>query len=92
MANGYANAWYINKTGTYTITLEFWPQKLFYIGCAISLTAFHACTAYLAYSYAKIKNTPNKTKQKLKHILGSKKRGLHQLHAHTQNHINTPNP
>jgi hypothetical protein len=64
MANGYANAWYINKTGTYTITLEFWPQKLFYIGAAISLTTFLACTAYLAYSYAKIKNTPNKTKTK----------------------------
>lgn len=38
MANGYANAWYINKTGTYTITLEYWPQKLFYISSIISIT------------------------------------------------------
>jgi hypothetical protein len=25
IVNGYANAWYINKTGTYMITLYFWP-------------------------------------------------------------------
>ena len=37
-ANGYANGWYINKTGTYTVTLQFTPQNLFYIGAAISIT------------------------------------------------------
>ena len=36
-ANGYANAWYINKTGTYDITLYFLPQSLFYIGLIISI-------------------------------------------------------
>jgi len=48
MANGYANAWYINKTGTYTITLEFWPQKLFYIGSTISITTLTICVLYLS--------------------------------------------
>lgn len=48
IANGYANAWYINKTGTYTITLEFWPQKLFYIGAAISITTITLSTLYIA--------------------------------------------
>ena len=46
-ANGFANGWYINKTGTYTIVLEFQPQKLFYTGVAISLTTLLVCTIYL---------------------------------------------
>jgi uncharacterized membrane protein YfhO len=47
-ANGFANGWYINKTGEYTVTLEFWPQKLFYAGSAISITTFILCTLYLS--------------------------------------------
>ena len=48
MANGYANAWYINKTGTFKIVLDFWPQKLFYIGSAISLTTFILSVLYFS--------------------------------------------
>jgi len=55
MANGFSNAWYINKTGTYTITLEFWPQKLFYTGSTISITTLILCTLYI--SKDKIKTT-----------------------------------
>lgn len=36
IVNGYANAWYINKTGTYTITLYFKPQSFLVIGSIIS--------------------------------------------------------
>ena len=64
IANGYANAWYINKTGTYTITLEFWPQNLFYIGSAISITPLILCAIYI--SKDKIKT--------LHHCLKKKKR------------------
>jgi hypothetical protein len=53
IANGYANAWYINKTGTYTLTLEFESQKLLYIGSIISITTFIFCALYV--SRAKIK-------------------------------------
>jgi len=42
-ANWYANAWYIDKRGTYDIIIEFWPQKLFYIGLVVSLTSFILC-------------------------------------------------
>jgi hypothetical protein len=45
--NGYANGWYINKTGAQTVVLEFMPQKLFYIGSGISITAFIICLIYL---------------------------------------------
>jgi hypothetical protein len=36
VVNGYANAWYIDKTGTYTITLYFKPQSLLVLGSIIS--------------------------------------------------------
>lgn len=52
--NGYANAWYVNKTGTYTITLEFLPQKLFYIGSAISLTMFIFSVFYIGKDKIKV--------------------------------------
>jgi hypothetical protein len=47
MVNGYANAWYINKTGTFTVVLEFWPQNLFYVSAAISITSLIVlCVSY----------------------------------------------
>ena len=66
-ANGYANGWYINKTGTYTVTLEFTPQNLFYAGAAISITTLIICTAYVS------KNKIKKTYQK--HIKKNKTPG-----------------
>ena len=48
ITNGYANGWYVNKTGAYTVTLEFWPQKLFYIGSAISITTLIICVLYIS--------------------------------------------
>ncbi len=53
-ANGFANGWYINKTGTFTITLEFWPQNLFYAGSAISITTLILCTVYINKDKIKI--------------------------------------
>ncbi|MEM0314290.1 MAG: hypothetical protein QXQ41_07060 [Candidatus Bathyarchaeia archaeon] len=54
IVNGFANAWFVNRIGTYTITLEFWPQKLFYIGSAISITTLILCILYISKN--KIKN------------------------------------
>ncbi|MCW3984379.1 MAG: hypothetical protein NWE96_10370 [Candidatus Bathyarchaeota archaeon] len=48
VANGYANSWYINKTGTYTITLEFQTQNIFYVGIVASIV----CTFFLCAIYA----------------------------------------
>jgi hypothetical protein len=48
IANGYANSWYINKTGTFNITLEFVPQNLFYAGVAISITTIVLCVTYIS--------------------------------------------
>jgi hypothetical protein len=59
------NGFQINQTGLLDIVIEYEPQNWFYIGCAISLTTFLACTAYLAYSYPKTKHLLRKLKQKL---------------------------
>ncbi len=35
--NGYANGWYIDKTGDYDITVEYAPQRFVYFGVILSL-------------------------------------------------------
>ena len=52
-ANSYANGWYINKTGTYTLTLEFKPQNLFYVGAAISIVTMIMSAMYISRNNAK---------------------------------------
>ena len=46
IVNGYANAWYVDKLGTYDLTLYFWPQTLVYIGLVILILAFIAGILY----------------------------------------------
>ena len=64
-ANGYANGWYVNKTGTYDVILEYTPQNLFYAGAAISITTLIICTIYVTKNKIKthIKNILRKTSQ-----------------------------
>ncbi|MDO8621208.1 MAG: hypothetical protein Q7R31_02915 [Candidatus Levybacteria bacterium] len=38
--NTFANAWYINKKGSYDVLIEYEPQRFFYIGGLISLISF----------------------------------------------------
>jgi len=73
IANGYANAWYINPNeidgdgdGDFTITLYFRPQNLFYIGAIISLATFAPCITYLLTDRArKFLRSRHKTKSTL---------------------------
>lgn len=37
VVNGYGNAWYINRTGTFDVVLFFGPQRLFYDGVIFSM-------------------------------------------------------
>jgi hypothetical protein len=70
IVNGYANAWYINETGTFTITLEFWPQNLFYTGLAISIATLILCTIYISKDKIKIiykKHLKKKQRSSLNH-------------------------
>jgi len=47
MMNGFANGWYLKKTGDYQIILNFEPQKIYYISIVISALAFFASIIYL---------------------------------------------
>ena len=48
-ADGYANAWMIDKLGTFDLVLEYNPQKIFYFGLFISVISVISCISYLFY-------------------------------------------
>jgi len=47
VANGYANAWYIEKSGSYDITFRYAGQRLFWYGTAFSLASLATSIGYL---------------------------------------------
>jgi hypothetical protein len=51
--NGFANAWYINKTGSYAITLIYWPQVWYDVGIIISALTVTSSLLYLFLLYLK---------------------------------------
>jgi hypothetical protein len=48
LANGYANAWRIPNPGAGDVTLEFWPQRSFEFGIAVSLGLAAICLVTIA--------------------------------------------
>lgn len=76
IVNGYANSWDINPTniclnnskciknadGSYDMELivEFWPQRLFYVGLFISGTTLLGCVTYLIVDQIKTKTEKTK--------------------------------
>jgi hypothetical protein len=58
VVNGYANAWYVDKKGTYTITLEFLPQRIFTLSLLVSALAFVVTIGL--YIFIVLKNEKNK--------------------------------
>jgi len=63
VANGYANAWYIDETGEYDIILHFTTQSLFYAGVAISSLTFIGLVSYLGLGLI-----PNRRKKKVRKL------------------------
>lgn len=52
--NGYANAWLIEQKGDYNIVVEYYPQRFFYIGMAVSIaTLCLYMVLYLLKKYGK---------------------------------------
>ncbi len=45
--NGYSNGWYINRTGSYDLIIEYNPQRLVYLGVLISGISVATCIFYL---------------------------------------------
>lgn len=50
------NGFWINQTGDLDITIEYEPQRWFYIGAAISITALIICIGYLIYDWRRKRN------------------------------------
>jgi len=55
------NGFWIQETGLIDVTIEYTPQRWFYIGSAISITALTASLAYLATPYLREKGVTLKT-------------------------------
>jgi hypothetical protein len=73
---GVLNSFWVNKTGEYTLTIEYTPQNWSYIGSAISLITTVACIAYLTYVHTKTKIFVIKIKQKFSCLVAFNKREL----------------
>lgn len=40
VANGYGNVWWLQNPGPYNLIIEYWPQRLFYLGLAVGTLVF----------------------------------------------------
>lgn len=56
------NGFWINQTGNLDITIEYEPQRWFYIGAAISITTLIICIAYFIFDWRKRKDVIIKNK------------------------------
>jgi hypothetical protein len=45
--NGYANAWLVDANGNHSLTIEFFPQKVFYIGIIVSTSSLLVLSLYI---------------------------------------------
>lgn len=50
LANGYANAWWVDKKGNYSMVVEFLPQRLLSVGYIISITSILICLGIIIVS------------------------------------------
>lgn len=47
LVNAFANAWYIDQPGSYEVTLEFIPQRIYFLGLWVSFISFVSALGYL---------------------------------------------
>jgi|GEM_PF-6853565 len=66
VANGFANAWYVNQTENFTITLEYVPQRLFNVSLLISILTLASLLMYIISSLVKLNNAKIVTRKKEK--------------------------
>jgi len=63
IVNGFANAWYINKTGSFTITLEYIPQRLYDFGLKVSFLTIAILIVFIAIPTSKLAKLRNLLKK-----------------------------
>lgn len=52
--NGYSNGWLVDKKGSYTIIVEYFPQKIFYVGVFVSMVSLFIAISILLRKKGKI--------------------------------------
>ena len=60
IANGFANGWYINRTGDLELDLYYEPQKYYEAGIAVSIMTFIICIVFLMWRRQKRSKSENK--------------------------------
>jgi len=61
LVNGYANAWYVDpeqlgiRDEEFSITLLYWPQSLYYLGCITSVIVFVGYIGYLVWDWKRMR-------------------------------------
>jgi len=58
-ANGFGSAWYINKTGSFDVTIFYTPQSFFYYASVISILIFGLLTIEVIVRYLNKKRETN---------------------------------
>jgi hypothetical protein len=51
--NGYSNGWYIDKPGTYSLVIEYRPQRMFYYGLGITGISLSGVFLYVIFRFYK---------------------------------------
>jgi len=59
------NGFWINQTGLLEISIEYEPQKWFYMGSIISVSTLIACITYLIYDWIKKKDIIKRIKKRV---------------------------
>jgi len=62
---GVINGFWINQTGLLEISIEYEPQKWFYMGSIISVSTLIACITYLIYDWIKKKDIIKRIKKRV---------------------------
>ena len=66
--NGFANAWYMNKTGNYTVTLYYTMQTDAWIAWGVSFAALFVTIGIGVYGWKETRKEKNSRNAKSKHL------------------------
>ena len=68
VANGYANAWRVPNPGAGDVTLQFWPQRSFELGIAVSLGLAAICLVTIALTIFEKRETAGKREMSMERV------------------------
>lgn len=70
IANGYANSWYVNRTGQFTVTLKYAPQIFYDLTKGVSFVTFMILITFSIFSSIKMKQRLRTVRSVLSKVRG----------------------